>query len=355
MDSKKRKEKLLNQINKDKRPNMPKSDFKPYQKGTGSKAKKEAAVKSFAKGSKPKKEAKPAYTNDEALMSKIAKEKKAYKSRSEKSAKNGFDRFKIRATNKWNAKSDQDKYKFIGAWVIVLLIVIIVGGLLISGVFSNKKSKKDNDKIAEETKTTEEVTEEEATTEFVDDNPLKVCDNTDVKDLIVKYFTALRDNDIETLKSLDMCQTSYESSSSYNNISKVIEDYTNLDVFTMNGPYDGGYLAYVVTDIKFKGVEHTCQGMYRIVVRRDGSEFKVDTTPEDDIEDDDASDLLTQMSLKEDVLELYDKVNAQAQADLEADAKLKEYVTGTLKGSSSSSGTSETASENATESATATE
>ncbi|MBQ4233219.1 MAG: hypothetical protein II699_08050, partial [Lachnospiraceae bacterium] len=96
MDSKKRKEKLLNQINKDKRPNMPKSDFKPYQKGTGSKAKKEAAVKSSAKGSKPKKESKPAYTNDEALMSKIAKEKKAYKSRSEKSAKNGFDRFKIR-------------------------------------------------------------------------------------------------------------------------------------------------------------------------------------------------------------------------------------------------------------------
>ncbi len=342
MDSKKRKEKLLNQINKDKRPNMPKNDFKAYQKGTGSKAKKEAAIKS----TKPKKESKPAYTNDEALMSKIAKEKKAYKSKSEKSAKNGLDRIKIRATNKWNAKSEQDKYKFIGAWVIVLLILIIVGGLLISGVFSNKKSKDNNDKVVDD-KTTEVATEEEVTTEVVDDNPLKVCDNTDVKDLIVKYFTALRDNDIETLKTLDMCQTSYESDSSYKNISKVIEDYTNLDVFTMDGPYESGYLCYVVTDIKFKGVEHTCQGMYRIIVRREGTEFKIDTTPEDDIEDDDVSDKLTQMALKDDVLELYDKVNAQAQADLEADSKLKEYVTGTLQGSSSSSASDVTASENA--------
>ncbi len=336
MDSKKRKEKLLNQINKDKRPNMPKSDFKAYQKGTSSKARKDAAIKS----SKPKKESKPAYSNEEALMSKIAREKKAYKSKSERSATNGFDRLRIRASNKWNAKSEQDKYKFIGAWVIVAFIVIIVSGLIISGVFSNKKADKDNSQVADATEALD-TTVEEPTTEAVDDNPLKVCDNTEVKDLIVKYFTALRDNDIETLKSLDMCQSSYESSSSYTNISKVIEDYTNLDVFTLNGPYERGFLAYVVTDIKFKGVEHTCQGMYRLIIRRDGEEFKVDTTPEDDIEDDDASEQLIYLSQKEDVVELYDKVNAQAQADLEADSKLKEYVTGTLQGSSQSSTASE--------------
>ncbi|MCR4717421.1 MAG: hypothetical protein K5656_09585 [Lachnospiraceae bacterium] len=333
MDSRKRKEKLLNQINKDK-----KSSKKVSYKSSKSI---DIPVKvdnvSKASNSKKAKEAKPAFSNDEALKNRISKEKSAYnKSKDAKNA-TGVSRLMIRTKNKWNAKSDQEKYKFIGAWVVVILLAVIVVALLINGISSNKnksdtKLANKNEAVTEETAS--DSTEEEAASEDAkeDLNPLVISTDDRVNELVNKYLTALRDNDLDALKALDKYQDAYESGSTYKNLAGVIEDYTNITTYVKKGPYEGGFVAYIVTDIKFKGIEHTCQGMYRYVIVKDGDDYYIDTTPEDDIEDDDISTELTNISMSYDVLDLYDSVNKQAQADMEEDEDLKTFVNEKLKG-----------------------
>ena len=110
-----------------------------------------------------------------------------------------------------------------------------------------------------------------------------------------------------------------------------VEDYQNIQVYTKNGPYENGVTAYVVTDIKLVGIDKTCQGMFQYIVRpaEDGT-LKIDTTPEDDIEDDDVTNAMITLSQSDDVLMLIDSVNQQCENDIASDEKLKEYVNQTF-------------------------
>jgi hypothetical protein len=82
--------------------------------------------------------------------------------------------------------------------------------------------------------------------------------------------------------------------------------------------------------------------MFQYVVRlqEDGS-YKIDSTPEDDIDDDTVENAMITLSQSEDVLALIDSVNQQYEADLSADEKLKAFVEGNLQSDASSEASAE--------------
>lgn len=337
MDSKKRKEKILKKINKERNlgtvvgSGTSKSAGKPSESnnvGKKEKQNKESSKKAMFSNEKALKE--------EKLKNKILKEKSAYAKQKQedtnpvvKGLKKAVEKVvsiakKVR--NKIKGMSPSSRYKMIGAWVVCLVFIVVVVGIIASSV--GKQSRKKEKQSAEAT--TQNAAEE--TTEAVDDNPLTACNNEAITTLITNYITAMRDVNLDVMKSLDMYQEAYTHEADFKHTANVIEDYKDIAIYTKNGPYENGFMAYVVTNIKFKGVDKTCQGMLQYVVRlqEDGS-YKIDTTPEDDIEDDDVSNAMTLLSQSEDVLMLIDSVNQQCEADIEADEKLKAYVEGTLE------------------------
>lgn len=378
MSSKERKEKILKKINKEK--NVRSMETKGSKTGrvedliTGtSKTVKKVADK-FKADSKPqsvqqdKNIKKAMYSNDKALkddkiMDKIFKEKGAFKkSQNQEPSDNPFSKFLYqcnraikKVVNKFKGMPPDARYKMIGAWVVGLLFLLIVVGIVVSSISDNKQhAGKDGNKDDKDKVVASADASGDGTSEVVDTNPLTVCGNEAVTNLIQSYIQALKAADIETLKSLDICQDTYKNDADIKNTSAVVEDYQNITIYTKNGPYAGGVTAYVVTDIKFINIDKTCQGMFQYIIRpqEDGS-YKIDTTPSDEIDDDDVENAMVVLSQSEDVLTLIDAVNQQCVADIEADANLKAYVEGTL--GNAGSGAATTAPTDATQADAATE
>lgn len=378
MSSKERKEKILKKINKEK--SVRSMETKGPQTGKveklmsgTSKTVKKVADK-FKADPKPqsvqqdKNIKKAMYSNDKALkddkiMDKIFKEKGAFKkSQNQEPSDNPFSKFLYRcnraikkAVNKFKGMSPDARYKMIGAWVVGLLFLLVVVGIVVSSISDSKQhAGKDGDKGNKDKVVASADASGDGTSEVVDTNPLTVCGNEAVANLVQSYIQALKAADIETLKSLDMCQDTYKNDADIKNTSAVVEDYQNITIYTKNGPYAGGVTAYVVTDIKFINIEKTCQGMFQYIIRpqEDGS-YKIDTTPSDEIDDDDVENAMVVLSQSEDVLTLIDAVNQQCAADIEADANLKAYVEGTL--GNAGGGTATTAPADATQADATTE
>lgn len=375
MSSKERKEKILKKINKEK--NVRTGEAKGSQTGrveklmsgtsktvkkVADKFKTESKQQSMQQNNNIKK---AMYSNDKALkddkiMDKIFKEKGAFKkSQNQEPSDNPFSKFIYqcnkaikKAVNKFKGMSPDARYKMIGAWVVGLLFLLVVIGIVVSSIGDNKKqAKKEQDKGNKVAASAD--ASGDGASEVVDTNPLTVCANDTVTNLVQSYIQALKAADIETLKSLDMCQETYKNDADIKNTNAVVEDYQNITIYTKNGPYAGGMTAYVVTDIKFVNIEKTCQGMFQYIIRpqEDGS-YKIDTTPSDEIDDDDVENAMVVLSQSEDVLALIDAVNQQCAADIEADANLKAYVEGTL---GNAGGAATTAPADATQAETATE
>ena len=324
MDNK-RKEKLLKSVSKEKKANqkrkMPKIETEHSRIEDTSKKKDNMHKK------------------EDKLKSRIEREKDAYQKSAEdmkeeqikerlRSVSQGFSSETDAEKNgKSTIMSGSDKKK----WIVSAAAIIMLVGVIIIAIAVNSSNHK---KSAENKKETV-VTTENATTEgfsVTDNNPLTLCENEAVTTLITSYIAAMRDVDVEKMRELDLYEGSYDNISNINNTASVVEDYKDITIYTKNGPYVNGLMVYVVTNIKFKNIEKTCQGMFQYVVRKeqDGS-YVLDTTPADDIESDEVSNNLIAIGQSEDVLTLIDGVNQQCQADIEADENLKAYVQGTLQ------------------------
>lgn len=313
MDNK-RKEKLLKKVSKDTKNN----------KKAGDKLKMPKLDLESDKGMKKSKDTKK---KEDKLKTLINKEKKAFAktSKENEGATPNADMAVFKTNDNHLLDWLKSRYLFLAA--IVLVVVLVIGITAITTHKSHKKTAKKTDTTTQQNATTEVIEEE---------NPLIPCDNEAISTLITSYMAAMRDVDINTMMSLDLYQKTYENDVEFKNAATVIEDYKDITVYTKKGPFVNGYTAYVVTNIKFKDIDKTCQGMFQYIVRMeaDGS-FKLDTTPADDIESDEIFNKMTALSQSEDVLTLIDGVNQQCQADIEADEKLKAYVQGTLQKSAS--------------------
>lgn len=348
MDSKQRKEKILKEINEEnkkknkiKKPAAVKPAKKPATEKKASESVKSA--KSSAAGSAKKPSGpKPASKKPESVETKPARKvsrdssgkkkerdivKKEHKAYSEHKKSVGGQKKKksgaAHMVNRIKAMDRISRIKFFGAWTLVLLIVILLLVVIIASPnrTNGGESKKKPDDI-----TAADTTEEVSADASADANPLTETTDPQYVDLITRYITAMRDCDIDTMKSLDVNQAPYASDVYFKNTASIVEDYQNIKVYLKNGPYTNGYTAFVTVDVKFRNIDHTAAGLlqYMIVPMNDGT-YKLDTTAEDDITDETIANEYMRIGQSEDVLMLIDSVNQQLNQEIASDANLQNF------------------------------
>ncbi|HIV90112.1 MAG TPA: SH3 domain-containing protein [Candidatus Eisenbergiella stercoravium] len=152
--------------------------------------------------------------------------------------------------------------------------------------------------------------------------PLEENAHPEVNDLVGRYFTALQEGDEETLTSLrdntgtaDLLRMQENSSH--------IEAYTDISCYTKSGLEADSYVVFACYEVKFQGIDTTLPGIAPLYVRRnaEGTYYLHDLT-----QDEEAAAYVNEIAAQEDVAALYDKVNSEYAARLEADETLSAYV-----------------------------
>lgn len=224
---------------------------------------------------------------------------------------------------KYDRVDSKNKKKMLLLWIAFAVLCVVV--VCVVAIGNGDKNKKDKQVKTTELSPDSEVKGEESTTES---NALQENANADVANLVTTYLTAMQNCDFAAMQAIDMNAEGYQDTTAFTNAQAIVESYNNPVIYTKAGPYDGGYVAYAVVEIKFRNINQTCHGMYQYVIRpnADGA-LMIDTSTDVEV---DISNKLATIAGDEDVLALIDSVNKQEQADLAADPALNEFVTGTL-------------------------
>ncbi|MBQ9611793.1 MAG: SH3 domain-containing protein [Lachnospiraceae bacterium] len=165
----------------------------------------------------------------------------------------------------------------------------------------------------------EEVVEEETEEEIV----LEKNAYEDVNALFRQYYDATADGDVSTIEALSS-ELAPEEKIRITEVSKYIDSYPQIDVYTKKGPEEGSYVAYVVTWMKFLDHDWKVPGLQTIYVctREDGTLYI--NSAEDQPRS--VADYIAQVSVEDDVVDLNNQVTADYNELVSSDESLYLYL-----------------------------
>lgn len=210
--------------------------------------------------------------------------------------------------------SDNLRYILLGLAIILVIVLAVFAVKFISGLGSDDKTKESESQPQAVILETENQSETEAAIPLVENDPA-------ILDVVQKYYTAIAEKDIETLKQIvesldEKDQQAIESND-------VIESYNNISVYSKAGLEEGSYVVYAYYDGKLAGFDTlmpSLMGLY-LCTNEEGSLYVADW------EDDTAvTAYIEQMNAEADVKALIDRVDAACQAAEDSDPDLKAYL-----------------------------
>lgn len=144
----------------------------------------------------------------------------------------------------------------------------------------------------------------------------------EINNMIRTYYDAQAAGDIETIVSLNTYLDEIDTIR-VQELSKYIDSYPVLNVYTKPGISENTYVAYVYSETLFTDVEKALPGMqtYYIGQNEDGSLFINDGTYDVTV-----WDYIKQVTLQDDVVDLNNRVVVQYNDMLAEDEELNEYV-----------------------------
>ncbi len=216
--------------------------------------------------------------------------------------------------------SDNLRYFMLGGGILIVVLVLFLGIRACAGGKSSSNNSGDTQAVQ-----TSEGSESSSTTETaVIENPLVEADEQ-IKALIESYYEALDNQDVETLKSIEVDFAAEDEDSITNNMN-YIEKYVVGDVYTKNGLEDGSYVVYACYDYICTGIATPVPAMsvLYVVTDTDGS-YKIQGTATDTT----ASSLYIQsLESDADVVALTAEVAAANEQALASDADLAAFLSG---------------------------
>lgn len=126
----------------------------------------------------------------------------------------------------------------------------------------------------------------------------------EVNALIMDYYNAVTQGDVD--KVLTLSNNVYETEKiRIREISKYIESYPSVEIYTKPGPIADSYLAYVNYQVKFAGYDNLAPGIqtFYICTAEDGTLYMNEGSVEEYI-----TDYIKQINMQDDVVELFNKV-----------------------------------------------
>lgn len=223
--------------------------------------------------------------------------------------------------------SDNLRYFMLGFGILAVVLILFFGVRFISSRFGAEKTKEQKQETQQEIETpapTQEAEETPAVTQEAEVTPtadaLEMNTYPQVNALIEKYYTALTNKDVQTLKGLvDELDPSDESAITN---SQYIEGYSNLTVYTKKGLTDTSYVVFASYDHKYVGYDTLLPGISYLYVdtKEDGSLYIV-ADP-----DDSQLACISEKIEESDVQELLNNTQAAYDEKLASDTALSSYL-----------------------------
>lgn len=223
----------------------------------------------------------------------------------------------------------KDRFIMLEEWImdhnkIVMPVVLIVCILITVLVAVNANHRKIKEKEAEQAAIPVSA-EETVPAEEESDTPvyeLEKNTHPEINNVIRTYYDAQAEGNIETISSLNAYLDDIDTIR-VQELSKYIDSYPVLDVYTKPGIEDNTYVAYVYSETLFSDVEKALPGMqtYYIGQNESGDFFINDGTYNVDV-----WDYIKALTLQDDVVDLNNKVAVEYNEMLAEDEELNEYV-----------------------------
>ncbi len=157
--------------------------------------------------------------------------------------------------------SDNLRYILLGLAVIVLAVALFFGIRVLTSAISDKEDK-DAQKTEQDADKGDDA---EATPTPEAENTLEENAHPDVNELVTKYYTALGNKDIETIRTL--VDELNESDEAQITRAQFIESYTDVNVYTVNGAEEGSYIVFAEYNYKLRNIDTPAPGLSQLYVK----------------------------------------------------------------------------------------
>lgn len=203
--------------------------------------------------------------------------------------------------------------------VMPVILLVCVAVTVLIAVNANKKA------AAEVETQTAELAEPEAVEEnqeAVQDIPLEENAYPAVNALMSSYYEALAAGDIEAVNAVNAFIDDTEKIR-IQEMSKYIDSYPELNVYTKTGPLEGSYLVYVYSKVKFTEYDELVPGMQAFYVCTDENGNCYINEGEDNSV---VTNYIRDISLQDDVVDLNNRVAVEYNELLESDEELTAFL-----------------------------
>lgn len=206
-------------------------------------------------------------------------------------------------------------------FMLPILLVVVVAGVVVAALSAND-SKQQKDAMQELLPVESQPVATEVPPQELGNVPLVENTNSDLYTLICTYYNAYAFGDVEGIKAISN-YVSDTDAISIPEMSKYVESYSDLVVYTKEGPIDNSYLAYVYYKMKMTGFDDLVSGMetFYVCTKDDGTLYlnKLEATEEE-------LEYIQTVSLQEDVVELYNRVTVECSDTFANNEDLYYYV-----------------------------
>lgn len=225
-----------------------------------------------------------------------------------------------------NNGSMKDKIENIKEWISEHTKIVMPAVLLICVLITVFVAVNANKKAAEEVEAqTAEVTADNGGTEVEEEVPqLELEENAypAVNTLMSDYYAALAAGDIEAVVSMNAFVDDTEKIR-IQEMSKYIDSYPEMDVYTKKGPIENSYLVYVYSKVKFTEYDELVPGMKAYYVCTDENGNSYINEGEDNTV---VTNYIRDISLQDDVVDLNNRVAVEYNDLLENDEELTAFL-----------------------------
>lgn len=225
-----------------------------------------------------------------------------------------------------NNGSMKDKIENIKEWISEHTKIVMPAVLLICVLITVFVAVNANKKAAEEVEAqTAEVTADNAGTEVEEEVPqLELEENAypAVNTLMSDYYAALAAGDIDAVVSMNAFVDDTEKIR-IQEMSKYIDSYPEMDVYTKKGPIENSYLVYVYSKVKFTEYDELVPGMKAYYVCTDENGNSYINEGEDNTV---VTNYIRDISLQDDVVDLNNRVAVEYNDLLENDEELTAFL-----------------------------
>ncbi|TCL60052.1 SH3 domain-containing protein [Kineothrix alysoides] len=204
----------------------------------------------------------------------------------------------------------------------VILVVCVLFTVLIAVNANKKAAAEEEAQMAESTEVADTAALLTEDVETVPELPLEENAYPAVNALVSSYYSALAEGDLDTVSSINAFVDDTEKIR-IQEMSKYIDSYPQLDVYTKAGPVEGSYLVYVYSKVKFTEYDEMVPGMQAFYVCTDENGNCYINEGEDNSV---VTNYIRDISLQDDVVDLNNKVAVEYNELLESDEELNAFL-----------------------------